>query len=139
MSAARPMTAVKPEILVIHTSAPKVLPGLEERFIVHRPPEGGDRDAFVAGIAEHIRALLVSTFFGADAALIGSLPNLEIVVNGGGHYDSTDVDAVRARGLSMTYTPRVTTGSCAPAAGCTGPWALAPGSTARSWASSDWA
>ena len=109
MSEARPMTADRPEILVIHTSAPQVLPALEERFVVHRPPQGGDRDAFVAGIAERIRALVVSTFVGADANLIGSLPNLEIVVNGGGHYDSTDVDAVRARGLSMTYTPRLTT------------------------------
>ena len=103
------MRSNKPEILVIHTSAPQVLPGLEERFIVHRPPEGGDRDAFVAGIAERISALMVSTFFGADANLIAALPNLEIVINGGGHYDSTDVDAVRARGLPMTYTPQITT------------------------------
>ena len=111
------MMANKPEILVIHTSAPKVLPELEKRFVVHRPPEGGDqggdqggdRDAFVVGIGDRIRALVVSTFVGADAGLIKSLPNLEIVINGGGHYDSTDVDAVRARGLPMTYTPLVTT------------------------------
>jgi hydroxypyruvate reductase len=102
------MMANKPEILVIHTSAPKVLPELEKRFVVHRPPEDG-RDAFVADIADRIRALVVSTFVGADAGLIDALPNLEIVINGGGHFDSTDVDAVRARGLPMTYTPLVTT------------------------------
>jgi hydroxypyruvate reductase len=107
------MTSDKPDLLLIHTSAPMVLPGLEERFNVHRPPEGSEpgsaRDAFVAGIADRIRVLMVSTFFGADADLINALPNLEIVINGGGHYDSTDVDAVRARGLPMTYTPQLTT------------------------------
>jgi hydroxypyruvate reductase len=113
MSEDHKMTSDKPDLLLIHTSAPMVLPGLEERFIVHRPPEGSgpgdDRDAFVAGIADRIRALMVSTFFGADADLINALPNLEIVINGGGHYDSTDVEAVRARGLPMTYTPQLTT------------------------------
>jgi lactate dehydrogenase-like 2-hydroxyacid dehydrogenase len=113
MSEDHKMTSDKPDLLLIHTSAPMVLPGLEERFVVHRPPEGSDpgdgRDAFVAGIADRIRALMVSTFFGADADLINALPNLEIVINGGGHYDSTDVEAVRARGLPMTYTPQLTT------------------------------
>ena len=103
------MSGAKPDILLTHSSAPQMVPTLEQRFTVHLLTEAGDRDAFVAAVRDRIRALVMTTFAGADARLIDALPNLEFVINAGGHYDNSDVGAIRARGLPMAYTPGVTT------------------------------
>jgi hydroxypyruvate reductase len=105
--------AEKPDILVIHVSSPKLVPWLQEHFTVHQVPPGIDPVAFAKPIAPRIRGLLVSTFVGGKRPLIEALPNLEVVVNGGGHYDRTDVDAIVERGLPMGYTPGTSKGDVA--------------------------
>jgi glyoxylate reductase len=42
-----------------------------------------------------------------DAAVLERLPNLRLVANYGAGYDNVDVDACRARGVSLTNTPDV--------------------------------
>ena len=46
---------------------------------------------------------------GVDAELMAALPNLGAVVNFGVGYDTTDVDAAAARGVSVSNTPDVLT------------------------------
>jgi glyoxylate reductase len=48
-----------------------------------------------------------------DEALLERLPNLRVVANYGAGYDLVDVEACRARGITVTNTPGVTTAATA--------------------------
>ena len=103
----------KPHLLLTLIATPLMVPALEEYFVVHVLPDGDGRGAFLDTWGSRIRALVTTTFVGADAALFAALPNLEVVVNGGGHVDTTDLATVAARGLPMAATPDLTTGDVA--------------------------
>jgi lactate dehydrogenase-like 2-hydroxyacid dehydrogenase len=81
---------------------------IEERVTLHRLWRAKDREAALEAIAPRIRAI-VSTWPTAkiDAALMGRLPNLEIVVNFGVGYDHVDAAWAGAHGVVVTHTPGV--------------------------------
>ena len=102
---------MKPEILLLREQhrihSPVFLETLKKHFTVHEAPAGADREAFVADVADHVRALVTTTVAGADAKLISALPRLEIIACSGGHPDRIDQTAARLRDIPVTDTPHV--------------------------------
>ncbi len=96
----------KPAILVIGRPMAYVAERLEAAFALRTlPPEGAGLGALadVRGIA------MAGAQPRVDAALMDTLPNLEIVANFGVGYDAIDAQAAQARGVIVTNTPDVLT------------------------------
>lgn len=84
-----------------------IMPRLLDRFT---PLLGNRFDIRAIGQeAGPARALVTSGGLGADAELIASLPELELIAVDGVGYDPVDLDAARARGVRVTNTPDVLT------------------------------
>ena len=99
---------MKLDLLLTSITTPLMVPALSHHFTVHVLPTDTDWRPGVMPVAERIRALVTTTFVGAEADLINALPNLDVVVNAGGHTDTTDVAAIGARNVPMAYTPALT-------------------------------
>jgi hydroxypyruvate reductase len=82
---------------------------LEEKFTVHRLWEAPDPTAFLAGIADRVRAVALFAPHGCPAAVIEALPRLEIIASMGVGTDAIDLACARARGVRVTNTPDVVT------------------------------
>ena len=81
---------------------------LEEHFVVHKIWEAKDREAFIASVANDIRAVFTIGSVGANAELIDHLPNLEIITCFGVGFELVDLAAARRRGIPVTNSPGVT-------------------------------
>lgn len=80
---------------------------LDAPFALHHQPGGaGPVDPALAG---RIRAISAAGPKPISAALIDSLPNLEVIANFGVGYDRVDVEAASRRGIVVTNTPDVLT------------------------------
>jgi lactate dehydrogenase-like 2-hydroxyacid dehydrogenase len=93
-------------VLSMGEMMPSIEAQLAERFEVHRSAERG----VAATVTEHgsiIRGIATRGRERTDAALIASLPKLEIIANFGVGYDSIDIAAARRRGIVVTNTPEV--------------------------------
>jgi lactate dehydrogenase-like 2-hydroxyacid dehydrogenase len=101
---------VKPEILTLtHEIYAASLAQLDQHFAnthVFREP---DQDKAIAARAATVRAIATSGHRGASAALIASLPKLEIIACFGVGVDAIDLKAAAARGVPVTNTPDVLT------------------------------
>jgi len=88
-----------------------LLPALEERladtYDVHPLHEAADARAFLAAHGAGFVGVATSARFGADAALIAALPDLKVISSFGVGLDAIDLDAARARGIAVGYTPEV--------------------------------
>ncbi|MES2186753.1 MAG: 2-hydroxyacid dehydrogenase [Pseudomonadota bacterium] len=87
-------------------------PALEARLAAqydttHLPPAGTARDAFLAERGSDFEALATSARVGADAKLIAALPKLRVISSLGVGIDTIDLDAARAHGVAVGYTPDV--------------------------------
>src|SRR5262245_44952223 len=103
------MAGDKAEVLAL---APKqnIVGPLEKVFTVHKLWEAPDRDAFLAGVAPSVRAIASAGGHApVDAALMGRLPNLEIVSSFGVGYDHVDAKWAGQHGIVVTNTPDVLT------------------------------
>ena len=93
-------------VLSMGEMMPSIDAQLAERFEVHRAVGRGvstiaaEHGAVIRGIATRGREP-------TDAALIASLPRLEVIANFGVGYDSIDLAAARDRGIIVTNTPDV--------------------------------
>lgn len=104
-----PPSPEQPHVLMTGPYPPWDLEPLERDYRVHRLWDAADRDAFIAEHAPQIRAIATRGELGASAALIGSLPRLEIIACYGVGTDAIDLAAARARGIRVTNTPDVLT------------------------------
>lgn len=82
---------------------------LDNLFKMHRYFESDDKQALVSNNAANIRGIATRGELGADAELIASLPNLEVISVYGVGYDAVDIAACKARGIHVTNTPDVLT------------------------------
>lgn len=98
----------KPDILMLRP-IPIIAPALVAHFEVHPLYEASDRQAFIAGCQDKIRAVVTIGNAKVDAALIDSLPKLEIIGNYGVGYDAVDVRHAAMKGIVVTNTPDVLT------------------------------
>src|SRR5215475_6168219 len=98
----------KPDVLLIGPSKPLLAKGLEPAFTVHRLIEAGDREAFLAGIADRVRAFAVTySNQKIDALFMQRFPRLEIVSSFGVGYDHVDASWAGAHNILVTNTPDV--------------------------------
>jgi len=86
--------------------SPLYVSSLETNFVFHDRLHETDPAAF-ARIAPHVRAIAASGESRVGAALIASLPALELISVFGVGYDGIDVAAAVARGVPVTHTPNV--------------------------------
>jgi lactate dehydrogenase-like 2-hydroxyacid dehydrogenase len=93
-------------LLAASRPSPLLKPQLDAAFVVHERLHETDPSAF-ADMAPRIRAIAVGGEGKVDAALLASLPALEIVSVLGVGYDGIDVAAAKARGVVVTHTPNV--------------------------------
>src|SRR5258707_2333832 len=98
----------KPDVLLIGPSKPLLANGLEPAFTIHRLIEAKDREAFLSGIADRVRAFAVTySNQKINEALMGRFPRLEIVSSFGVGYDHVDAKWAGAHGITVTNTPDV--------------------------------
>ncbi|MFN4169356.1 MAG: 2-hydroxyacid dehydrogenase [Pannonibacter phragmitetus] len=86
---------------------------LDEAFTVHRYFEAADKAAFLAEVGPQIRGIATRGELGANADMIASCPNLEVISVYGVGYDAVDLNAAKARGIRVTNTPDVLTNDVA--------------------------
>jgi lactate dehydrogenase-like 2-hydroxyacid dehydrogenase len=100
--------AAKPDLISTAKLPDTCWARLQERFAVHMlPPDGAERDAFLAARADDVRFMQASGGSIVSAATIAALPKLEIIASNGVGYDGIDVAAASARGVVVTNTPDV--------------------------------
>src|SRR5229473_1975287 len=98
----------KPDVLLVGPSKPLLANGLEPAFTIHRLIEAKDREAFLSGIADRIRAFAVTySNQKIDGAFMQRFPRLEIVSSFGVGYDHVDAKWAGAHGVLVTNTPDV--------------------------------
>ncbi len=95
------------DLLMVGPLAPALIDDIGSRYRLHRLWEAADRAAFLRRHGAAIRGIVTSGRFGADRALIESLPKLEVINSFGVGYDPIDVDAARERNVVVTNTPGV--------------------------------
>jgi lactate dehydrogenase-like 2-hydroxyacid dehydrogenase len=102
------MTGNKPDILLIGPSKPLLAKGLEPVFTIHSLIEAKDREAFLSGIADRVRAFAVTySNQKINAEFMQRFPKLEIVSSFGVGYDHVDAKWAGAHGIVVTNTPDV--------------------------------
>jgi lactate dehydrogenase-like 2-hydroxyacid dehydrogenase len=102
-----------PDVLMIGPYPDGDMQAMAAAWRIHKLWEAPDRTAYLKEHGAAIRALATRGDLGADAALIGALPNLEIIGCFGVGTDGIDLAAARARDIRVANTPDVLTGDVA--------------------------
>jgi len=100
-------------VLIAGALLPQVMDSLAAEYDVARLWVESDRDAFLAENGARFDVLATSGTYGANAALIGALPNLKLIASFGVGTDPIDLHAAKARGIAVTNTPGVLNGCVA--------------------------
>lgn len=93
-------------VLAVSKLSPLWSPQLQATYTVHDRLHETDPAAFER-LAPQIRAIAASGESKVPAALIAQLPALELISVMGVGYDGVDVNAAKARGITVTHTPNV--------------------------------
>jgi lactate dehydrogenase-like 2-hydroxyacid dehydrogenase len=96
------------DILAPDRLHPTVVAGITRLFTLHHLQPAVDPEALLAEVAPRVRGI-VRSGAGAriDRALLGRLPQLEIIANFGVGYDGVDLAEACERGIIVTNTPDV--------------------------------
>lgn len=100
---------MKPELLLIEPTMPRLAAVLDERYQVHLLSAAPDKDAFLAARAPFVRAVVTGGGTGVKAAVLDALPKVEIVSIFGVGLDAIDLEHAKRRGIRVTNTPDVLT------------------------------
>src|SRR5512138_3764026 len=102
------MASDKPDVLLVGAPKPVIVKGLDGKVTLHNLLEAKDRDAFITGLADRVRAIAVTyTNNPINGALMSRLPKLEIVSSFGVGYDHVDAKWAGEHGIVVTNTPEV--------------------------------
>ena len=95
----------RPEIAVIGNQRPHTFALLEAAFTIHRVFDAADKLAALRAVGPRIRGAASNGMAGLSRAQIEAMPNLEIVAINGVGLETTDLDACRARGITVATAP----------------------------------
>jgi phosphoglycerate dehydrogenase-like enzyme len=96
----------RPLVAVTETLAERAAEWLGERVELLRATPS---DPAFADAADRIEGLVVRTYTTVDAALLAGLPRLKVVGRGGVGLDNIDLEACKARGVTVVHTPDANT------------------------------
>jgi len=94
-------------VLIAGPLLPSLQTAVDTHFAATHFWELADQQAWLQAHGASIKALVTSGVYGASAALLGQLPNLEAIFSFGVGYDAIAVDVARDRGIVVTNTPQV--------------------------------
>jgi lactate dehydrogenase-like 2-hydroxyacid dehydrogenase len=100
---------VKIDIVVAPQLYRPVMERLESEFAIHSLWEAKEPLAFLAPVADRVRAFASFTSYPVPAKLMEALPRLEIIAAMSVGTDHIDLAAARARGIAVTNAPDVLT------------------------------
>ena len=101
---------MKHNLLVVWPNRPRQMRHLEDTYLLHRFDQAPDKGAYLAEHGGKIEAAVTNgSWGGMTRAMLGQMPNLQIVASSGVGYDSIDVAACTERGVKVTNTPDVLT------------------------------
>ncbi|MEO1493805.1 MAG: 2-hydroxyacid dehydrogenase [Pseudomonadota bacterium] len=95
------------DVLVICPLLKSCMTALERDYRVHRYWQTEDKAALLAQIGPNLRAVATDGHHGVPADVMAAAPQLGVVASLGVGYDGIDIDACRARGIQVGYTPDV--------------------------------
>ncbi len=95
------MTDPKIPLLVIHTLSPGHQAQIAERYDLHYAPTAAERTAAIATQGERFRAVLTIGSTGLTGQEMAAMPSLELVCALGAGFENIDVEATRARGITV--------------------------------------
>ena len=102
------MSSNKSDLIMVGPKKQIFIDGLSPAFNVHVFNDVKDRDAFLAEMADRVRALAVTySSEKVSADFMQRLPKLEIVSSFGVGYDHVDAKWAGAHGIVVTNTPDV--------------------------------
>jgi lactate dehydrogenase-like 2-hydroxyacid dehydrogenase len=102
------MSSTKSDLIMVGPKKQLFVERLAPAFNVHVLNEVKDRDAFLADVADRVRALAVTySSEKVSADFMSKLPKLEIVSSFGVGYDHVDAKWAGAHGIVVTNTPDV--------------------------------
>lgn len=97
-------------VLMLGALMPYLREQLAERHgAVLLPPDPEERAAWLAEHGSSVEVAVGTPGAGVGPELLDHLPSLEAIVHFGVGYDTTDLDAVQARGVAVSNTPDVLT------------------------------
>ena len=98
----------KPDVLLVGIKKPVIVDKLQNAVKLHILEDAADKDAFLASIADKVRAVAVSlTAHKIGVDLMQRFPKLELVSTFGVGYDHVDAKWAGAHGITVTNTPEV--------------------------------
>jgi len=100
---------MKQDLIITGPMYPPTLAELEQTYNAHRLWTAPDKEALLASMADKITAVASSNSGGINGATMAKLPKLKTIAHFGVGYDTVDVDAARARKITVTNTPDVLT------------------------------
>lgn len=104
---------MKPDILILMPLIERWHDELAEEFTIHFVRPGEDWEPVLKTAGDRIRAVVTNGTTGIDDDAIDALPNLEIIASFSAGYEGVDLDAARARNVSVTHGPGVNAASAA--------------------------
>ncbi|MDR0439458.1 MAG: 2-hydroxyacid dehydrogenase [Candidatus Accumulibacter sp.] len=97
----------RPHILQIGGLLPVLEGWLRERYAVTMVHDAPDPTTFLAEQGARFAGVATSAFYGVSAEQMAAMPNLRIISSNGVGVDRIDLNAARARGIKVGYTPDV--------------------------------
>jgi lactate dehydrogenase-like 2-hydroxyacid dehydrogenase len=100
-------TPERPHVLQIGSLLPALENWLRERYTVAALDDAPDPAAFLAKEGARFAGVATSANFGMSAEQIAAMPNLQVISCFGVGVDKIAMEAARARGIAVGYTPDI--------------------------------
>lgn len=94
--------ATRPDLLLTGPLIPHAMEQLEAGYTVHRYDLAASKDALIAQLAPHLRAIATRGDYPLPGALMKRLPHVKLIASSGVGYDGIDIETARALDIAVT-------------------------------------